>query len=86
MENIKWTGQNKLFGLDYSTKIGSFHDYIFDIRYDYDGLEENINPECGLVLHISKEGKIFKSILANNINQLIRYSENYLKQEKLKFI
>lgn len=57
MNPIIWTEQNKSFGLDYSSKKGKFHDYDFDIRYDYDG-DPKIKPEnCILFLCISKAKK-----------------------------
>jgi hypothetical protein len=50
MKPIIWTEQSNFFGLDYSSKKGVFHDYEFDIRYDYEG-DPKVKPEnCGLYL------------------------------------
>jgi hypothetical protein len=52
MKPIIWTEQSNFFGLDYSSKKGVFHDYEFDIRYDYEG-DPKVKPEnCGLYLTI----------------------------------
>jgi hypothetical protein len=85
MKPIIWTEQNKLFGLDYPTMKGKFHDYVFDIRFDYDG-DPNLEPEnCGYLLTISKNGIKLESKLGSSIVQLLRYCKNYLQEEKAKF-
>ena len=48
MKPIVWTEQNEFFGLDYSSKKGIFHDYEFDIRYDYEG-NPKIKPYLSLI-------------------------------------
>lgn len=82
MKPIIWTEQNEFFGLDYSSKKGKFHDYEFDIRYDYDG-DPKIKPEnCGLHLTVHKgKGKI-ASKFGSTIEQLVKFSEHYLLKEK----
>ena len=86
MNLITWTEQNEFFGLDYSSKKGKFHDYEFDIRYDYDG-DPKIKPEnCGLHLTIFKNKNKVDSILGFKIDVLVMFSENYLLKEKEKFL
>jgi hypothetical protein len=86
MKPIDWTEQEKLFGLDYPTMTGKFHDYSFYINYDYDG-DPNIEPEkCGYCLNIVKNGVRLESKLALSIVELIRYCKSYLKKEKEKFL
>lgn len=86
MKPIIWTEQNSLFGLDYSSKKGKFHDYDFDIRYDYEG-DPKIKPEnCELCLTIYKgKGRII-SRFGSTIEELVRFSEYYLLKEKEKFL
>ena len=65
---------------------GKFHDYVFDIRFDYDG-DPKIEPEnCGYSLVIKKNGVVLDSKLGSSIVQLIRYCKNYLQKEKEKFL
>jgi hypothetical protein len=86
MNSIEWTEQDKLFGLDHSSKKGKFHDYEFDIRYDYDG-DPIVKPEnCGLCLTISKNKSIIASKFGHTIEALVKYSEHYLLKEKEMFL
>ncbi len=86
MKPIDWTEQDKLFGLDYPTMTGTFHDYKFYIYFDYDG-DPNIEPEnCGYNLVIVKNNVKVDSKLSSTIVQLIRYCKNYLKKEREKFL
>ena len=67
-------------------KKGKFHDYDFDIRYDYDG-DPRIKPEnCGLYLTVYKNNGRVASKFGSNIEQLVKFSENYLLKEKEKFL
>jgi hypothetical protein len=85
MNPISWTEQKEFFGLDYSSKKGTFHDYEFDIRYDYDG-NPKIKPHyCGLHLTIFKNKSKVGSKYGHSIEYLVKHSENYLLKEKEKF-
>lgn len=83
MKKINWIDQDKFFGLDYSSKKGTFKDYTFDIRYDYCG-DAKLKPECGLALCIYFKKKRIESKLGN-MKGLVSYSEKYLKEELLKY-
>lgn len=85
MKDIIWTEQHINFGLDYSTKKGKFHDYSFDIRYDYDGKSKFKPKNCGLTLIMCKNKTQFYSTFGPNIDILVKYCENFLQKEKLKF-
>ena len=86
MNPIIWTEQNELFGIDYSSKKGIFHDYEFDIRYDYDG-ECKVKPEnCGLYLTVFKNKNKVTSKFGFTIEALVKFSENYLLEEQKKFL
>jgi hypothetical protein len=86
MNPIIWTEQNQLFGLDYSSKKGTFHDYEFDIRYDCDG-ECKVKPEnCGLYLTVFKNKNKVASKFGFTIEALVKFSENYLLEEQKKFL
>jgi len=86
MNPIVWTEQDEKFGLDYSSKKGKFHDYEFDIRYDYDG-DSKVKPEnCRLYLTISKNKSKIASKFGYTIEALVKYSEHYLLKEKEMFL
>lgn len=86
MKSIIWTEQNDFFGIDYSSKKGKFHDYEFDIRYDYDG-DPKLKPEdCGLYLTVFKNNNKVDSKLGFTVESLVRYSINYLYEEQKKFL
>jgi hypothetical protein len=86
MNPIIWTEQNEFFGLDYSSKKGTFHDYEFDIRYDCDG-ELKVKPEnCGLYLTVFKNKNKVASKFGFTIEALVKFSENYLLEEQKKFL
>lgn len=86
MNPIIWTEQNELFGIDYSSKKGKFHDYEFDIRYDYDG-DPKIKPEnCGLYLTVFKNNNKVASKFGSTIEHLVKFSQHYLLEEQKKFI
>lgn len=86
MDSIIWTEQNNFFGIDYSSKKGKFHDYDFDIRYDYDG-QPKVKPEnCGLYLTVFKNNSKVDSKFGFTIESLTKYSEHYLQKEKEKFL
>jgi hypothetical protein len=73
---ISWTEQDKKFGLDYSTKLGTYKDFEFDIRYDYDG-DENVRPSGGLCLVIYFKKKRIEGCFGG-IRSLTKYSEDFL--------
>ena len=80
---IKWIEQNNLFGLDYSTKLGTYKDFTFDIRYDYDG-NPSEKPECGLWLTVYFCGA--KVMSANGtLDGLTKSAENYLERFLRKY-
>jgi hypothetical protein len=86
MNPIIWTEQNEFFGLDYSSKKGTFHDYEFDIRYDCDG-ELKVKPEnCGLYLTVFKNKNKVASKFGFTIEALVKFSKNYLLEEQKKFL
>ena len=86
MKPITWIEQEKSFGLDHSSKQGIFHDYNFDIRYDYDG-DSKIKPEnCNLNLTISKGRIKIESKLGKSIKALVTFSEKFLQNEREKFL
>lgn len=86
MNPIVWVEQSSFFGLDHSTKKGKFHDYEFDIRYDYDG-DPKIKPEdCGLVLWIFKANKRIGSTFGRSVKSLTTNAEMYLERERQKFL
>lgn len=84
MERITWTEKEK-YGLDYSTKLGTFQDYIFDIRYDYCG-DLTVKPKCGLWLSIYKNGVRVHQEHSGSMQRLTEFSENYLENEAKKFL
>ena len=84
MERITWTEKER-YGLDYSTKLGTFHDYTFDIRYDYCG-DLTVKPNCGLCLCIYKNGARVHSEYSGSMKRLTEFSENYLENEAKKFL
>ena len=80
-KRIKWTDQDKNYGLDYSSSNGLFVDYSFDIRYDC--TERKEKPDCGLVLTIRK-GKSRMDVatkFAPTIEELKNYAEKWLDCE-----
>ena len=86
MKSIVWAEQSSFYGLDHSSKKGKFHDYKFDIRYDYEG-DPRIKPEnCGLYLTIYKGKGRIASKFGSTIEQLVKFSEYYLLKEKEMFI
>jgi len=77
---IEWVEHDKFYGLDYSTKLGKFKNYTFDIRYDYCG-DSKVKPEkCGLSLTVYFKGKQIESKLGN-LKGLVKYSEIYIQNE-----
>lgn len=86
MNSIIWTEQNDFFGIDYSSKKGKFHDYDFDIRYDYDG-DPKAKPEnCGLSLTILKNNSKVGFRFGFTKEALIKFYEHYLEKEKEKYL
>ena len=86
MKPIDWVEQNSFFGLSHSSKKGKFHDYEFDIRYDYDG-NPRVRPEnCGLHLTIFKNKIKIASQFGSSVEELVKFSEHYLKKEKEMFL
>ncbi len=86
MKPIVWVEQGVFYGLDHSSKKGKFHDYEFDIRYDYEG-DPRIKPEnCGLYLTIYKGKGRIASKFGSTIEQLVKFSEQYLLKEKEMFL
>ncbi len=93
---INWEReQSNLFGLNYVSKFGSFANYKFDIRYDYDG-EPNKKPNCGVWLNIYAthpvQGKRWprqvplEDFSCFNIDSAVSIAEKWLKREADKFI
>lgn len=82
--NIIWIEQSEFFGLDYSTKIGEYLDYIFDIRYDYDG-DSKTKPDCGLCLNIYFKGAQIERGIFGNLEYLTLFAETYLKREIARY-
>lgn len=80
--------QDKLYGIDYSSKLGKFGDFKFDIRYDYCG-EPTKKPSygCGLNLTVSFCAKNIKSFSGSSVDILVKESElfiyNFLDKHKL---
>ncbi len=74
---INWTEQNTLFGLDYSTKVGKYKDFKFDIRYDYDG-DPKHNPNCGLFMIVYFQGVRLREYWAGTISHLTESAEECL--------
>ena len=86
MNPIVWKEQDEKFGLDYSSKKGKFHDYEFDIRYDYDG-DPRIKPEnCTLFLCVFKANTRIGSTFGVSIKALTTNAEMYLERERQKFL
>ena len=68
------------YGLDYTTKLGKYQDFVFDIRYDCDTIKGRIKPNSkGCCLDIYFRNARIESKLGN-MKGLITFSENYLKQ------
>ena len=80
---IKWVEQSDFFGLDYSTKKGTYKDFTFDIRYDSDG-SRTTKPNCGCCLIIYFKNAKIDSVFGG-IGRLTNYSNSYLERELLKY-
>lgn len=81
---IDWVEQNKLFGLGYSSKKGTYKDFTFDIRYDYDD-DLKTKPNCGCVLEIYfKNARIAQHF--GNMKSLSKFSQDYLEETLKKYI
>ena len=77
---IQWTDSDKFYGLDYSTRLGKYKDFTFDIRYDYCG-DSKVKPEkCGMTLCIYYKGAKIEDRLGN-LKGLTNYSERYIQNE-----
>lgn len=86
MKPIDWIEQSSFFGINHSSKKGKFHDYEFDIRYDYDG-DPRIKPEnCEVFLTVYKNKGKVASKFGSTIESLVKFSEHYLLKEKEKFL
>jgi len=90
MTTIEWKEQDEFYGLDYSTKTGKWHDYRFDIRYDYVGAR-SVKPSdnCSIILCIFKgtfehENPIHIEY-GNSIDALTIFAHAYLISEQEKF-
>jgi hypothetical protein len=78
---INWTEQNKFYGLNYSSKTGLYKDFVFDIRYDYDGGERNIKPEkCECCLTISFNRVYIEKTKFGDIDSLTKEADEYLEK------
>jgi hypothetical protein len=78
---INWTEQNKLYGLNYSSKTGLYKDFVFDIRYDYDGDKPKVKPEdCGCCLSISFNSIYIEKTKFGDIDSLTKEAEKYLEK------
>jgi hypothetical protein len=89
MTTIEWKEQDEFYGLDYSTKTGKWHDYRFDIRYDYVGAR-GVKPsnDCSIILSVFKGFKSELPIHVNyghSIDALTEYANAYLISEQEKF-
>jgi hypothetical protein len=73
--------QHERFGLDYTTKQGRFHDYVFDIRYDADTRNPEVKPDSGIVLSIRKGDGKFIHIFDRSLDYLVNYAEDWIKKE-----
>lgn len=79
---IEWVESSSgYYGLNYSAKKGTYKNYTFDIRYDYDG-NPKIKPECdcSLVIYF-KNAKMDSKY--GSIKKLTEDSEKYLLNEIL---
>ena len=83
ISEIKWIEQHNLFGLDFSTKLGTYKDFTFDIRYDYDG-NPSENPKCGLCLTVYFCGAKVMSAYGT-LDILTKTAENYLERFLRKY-
>lgn len=89
MTTIEWKEQYEFYGLDFSTKTGKWHDYRFDIRYDYVG-ECGVQPSdnCGIILSVFKGFKSEIPIYEKHgysIVDLTEHAHTYLISEQEKF-
>ncbi len=84
---ITWTGQDKYFGLNYSTKRGKFLDFEFDIRYDCDLKDSTVNPseDVGLWITIHFMNKKIDGTHGRTVNALVQYSERYIDEFLQKY-
>lgn len=83
---ITWQEENKVFfGLDYSTLKGSWNDFNFDIRYDYDGNYKEKPIDCGLWLTIYFKNKPLKSSCSKDIQFLKKIAEKFLTDLQQQF-
>lgn len=74
---IKWDEQHEWFGIDYTTKRGTWGDFTFDIRYDYDG-DPTQKPVCNLILTTYfNHSKLMSAV--GTLDGLTTTAENYLK-------
>ena len=88
-----WTEQKKYFGLDYSAAKAVVGDYVFDIRYDCNGVYDrrekrfrtDIQPTCGVCLNITFKKRQFYSAFATNIEQAKILCEQWLRSEVLNY-
>lgn len=83
-KTIRWTEQNVLFGLDYSSKKGEYKDFTFDIRYDYDG-DSKVNVDCGCCLDIYFKSARIDFAFGKTIEELTNHSESYLESFLKKY-
>lgn len=74
---IKWN-DFEVYGLDYSTAIGTFGNWKFDIRCDCDTINNKIKPDkCNFCLTIYfKDARITDTF--GSVETLKKYSEKYL--------
>lgn len=82
---IQWKSQDKLYGLDYSSKKGTYKHFVFDIRCDCDLKDPTINPECDYVLTIKYRGQYILGEQFGSLESLTTTSEGWLNRE-LKFL
>jgi hypothetical protein len=88
---IYWTNQNVLTGLQHSTKIGTYKDFKFDIRYDHDAnssLKDYELIDCGAILNIYIMGAKVKRLRCKSVSDCIveseRFLESFIKRYNIK--
>ena len=85
-ELIYWTEQRTHFGLNHPTRTGTYEDFKFDIRYDYDG-DPLVKPDensCKASLIIYFMGaKIYRS--GGSVDECTIHAKNFLREFAKKY-
>jgi hypothetical protein len=74
---LTWTEQTENYGLDYTSCKGVFEDYVFDIRYDYDG-DATQKPDCGLCMTIYVKDKAVQHLFGADIDSLKFFAKQFI--------